>query len=141
MVFKRPMHVLRIYVNFKWIPFTDVEDTWTSDSDCCWRGDTYRGLVTELVTKTHKFTGSKQRGVIVTWKLVNSTFIQWLHSKIFKMLQFWLRASIFWQIINNMNKIRDLFKVKLYIIRSETKKREREREKRKKRERETLNIY
>ena len=34
------------------------------------------------------------------------------------------------------NKIRDLFKVKLYIIRSETEKRERERKKR-----ETLNIY
>ena len=46
------------------------------------------------------------------------------------------------------NKIRDLFKVKLYIIRSETKKREGEREKREKRERkkrekegDTLNIY
>ena len=36
------------------------------------------------------------------------------------------------------NKIRDLFRVKLYIIRSETKKRERERE-RKKRERESEN--
>ena len=35
------------------------------------------------------------------------------------------------------NKIRDLFKVKLYVIRSETKKkRERERERKKKRERE-----
>ena len=40
------------------------------------------------------------------------------------------------------NKIRDLFKVKLFIIRSETKKKEREREKERKREREsrTLNI-
>ena len=41
------------------------------------------------------------------------------------------------------NKIRDLFKVKLYAIRSETKKkREREKKKRerKKRESETLNI-
>ena len=46
---------------------------------------------------------------------------------------------IFW------NKIRDLFKVKLFIIRPETKKKEREREKKRKREREreskTLNIY
>ena len=43
---------------------------------------------------------------------------------------------------NWINKIRDLFKVKLYIIRSETK---REREGKKTRERErksgTLNIY
>ena len=36
---------------------------------------------------------------------------------------------------NWINKIRDLFKVKLYIIRSETK-REREREKKRERERE-----
>ena len=51
---------------------------------------------------------------------------------------------------NNNNKIRDLFKVKLYAIRSETKKererKKREREKKKerereKKERETLNIY
>ena len=47
------------------------------------------------------------------------------------------------------NKIRDLFKVKLYTIRSKTKikEREREREKKKrerereKKERETLNVY
>ena len=41
------------------------------------------------------------------------------------------------------NKIRDLFKVKLYTIRSETKKkRERKkREREKEKERETLNIY
>ena len=38
---------------------------------------------------------------------------------------------------HNLYKIRDLFKVKLYTIRSETKKKEREREI----ERETLNIY
>ena len=38
--------------------------------------------------------------------------------------------------ITNMNKIRDLFKVKLYTIRSESKKKERER---KVSERETLN--
>ena len=38
--------------------------------------------------------------------------------------------------IMNMNKIRDLFKVKLYIIRSETKKKEREREKRERKKRE-----
>ena len=46
----------------------------------------------------------------------------------------------------HLNKIRDLLKVKLYTVRSETKKREidreREREKeRKKREREASNIY
>ena len=47
----------------------------------------------------------------------------------------------------NKYKIRDLFKVKLHTIRSETKKkeRERERERERKREREkeseTLNIY
>ena len=34
------------------------------------------------------------------------------------------------------NKIRDLFKVKLYAIRSETKKKERERKKREKKKRE-----
>ena len=44
------------------------------------------------------------------------------------------------------NKIRDLFKVKLYAIRSETKKKERERKKdrekeREKKERESLDIY
>ena len=35
-----------------------------------------------------------------------------------------------------VNKIRDLFKVKLYAIRSETKKKERQREKKKERQRE-----
>ena len=39
-----------------------------------------------------------------------------------------------------INKIRDLFKVKLYAIRSETKKREREKKERE-RESKTLNIY
>ena len=34
------------------------------------------------------------------------------------------------------NKIRDLFRVKLYLIRSKTKKREREREREKKRKKE-----
>ena len=39
------------------------------------------------------------------------------------------------------NKIRDLFKVKLYTIRSETKKKEREREKwERKRERERVRL-
>ena len=33
-----------------------------------------------------------------------------------------------------LNKIRDLFRVKLYLIRSKTKKREREREKKRKKE-------
>ena len=43
----------------------------------------------------------------------------------------WQRA-----LIKTRNKIRDLFKVKLYIIRSETKKKKREREReREKRER------
>ena len=45
--------------------------------------------------------------------------------------------------IKNDNKIRDLFKVKLYAIRSETK-RERERERvreREKSEREILNVH
>ena len=40
-----------------------------------------------------------------------------------------------WKIVGRMNKIRDLFKVKLYTIRSETKRlreREREREREKK---------
>ena len=35
---------------------------------------------------------------------------------------------------HDMNKIRDLFKVKLYTIRSETKKREKERERERERE-------
>ena len=52
------------------------------------------------------------------------------------MLFLFLPLSSTTNLINNkLNKIRDLFKVKLYIIRSETKKKERERE-RKERERE-----
>ena len=46
-------------------------------------------------------------------------------------------------VITKLNKIRDLFKVKLYAIRSETK-RERERERvreREKSEREILNVH
>ena len=40
----------------------------------------------------------------------------------------------FYLVQENINKIRDLYKVKLYTIRSETKKRERERKKKRERE-------
>ena len=61
---------------------------------------------------------------------------------------FFMCITTFYTYKTKSRKIRDLFKVKLYIIRSETKKKERERERKerekrereKKRERETLNI-
>ena len=44
-------------------------------------------------------------------------------------------------LFQSINKIRDLFKVKLYTIKSETKKRERERERERERDSKTLNVY
>ena len=61
-------------------------------------------------------------------------------SKIFYRLRLPLNLFGKKQFPDNSNKIRDLLKVKLYAIRSETKKREQEKKERKIK-RETLNIY
>ena len=71
--------------------------------------------------------------------------------KVLKLLKFLLshqfenkiiRIHKFYILIQTMNKIRDLFKVKLYAIRSETKKRERKKSKREgKREKTRPKVY
>ena len=72
-----------------------------------------------------------------------NAFNDWFHNKTFLLRHMsWNKSHnlVKWTLVElTINKIRDLFKVKLFTIRSETKKK-REREK-KERESKTLNIY